>query len=300
MFVAQYYAAKLWTNHERESAQARAFEENHEYILPARFDDTEVPGLLRTIGYVNLHKKSPSELCELVVQKLREAKSREEGFPRHMLVPEDMNDDDRRQYAIFSATLYKGDEYPDLDIAIDPARYSGIGEILDDLFMHYLSENVKPYTYGSQWLVAGEPFDTRILAPWEWVRQPGRPVHQVAPSWGTSVTPTEAGVVPGSRWKLFGISDDTHELVIHPGMDRAYVIGCNSEDISRLILTNAKAVAFLKDAGFFRKTSLGNFKPHGFRHTYVFRAWLSICNRAALVDTGKRLTSKMKAMFRRF
>ncbi len=32
MFLSQYYAMKLWTNHEREAAQARAFLEHEEYI----------------------------------------------------------------------------------------------------------------------------------------------------------------------------------------------------------------------------------------------------------------------------
>jgi hypothetical protein len=71
MFISKHYAQKLWTNHERKSAQARAFTESREYILPARFDDTEVPGLLPTVGYVDLTKLTPTELAELIVQKLR-------------------------------------------------------------------------------------------------------------------------------------------------------------------------------------------------------------------------------------
>ncbi len=37
LFVSTNYAHKLWTNHERKNAQARAFLENREYILPVRF-----------------------------------------------------------------------------------------------------------------------------------------------------------------------------------------------------------------------------------------------------------------------
>ncbi len=70
MFVSDAYARKLWTNHERESALARAFSEHREYILPARFDDTEVPGLLKTTGYVDLRQKTPEELASLIVRKL--------------------------------------------------------------------------------------------------------------------------------------------------------------------------------------------------------------------------------------
>jgi hypothetical protein len=45
VFVSKHYAKKLWSNHERQSAQVRAFNEKAEYILPARFDNTPIPGL---------------------------------------------------------------------------------------------------------------------------------------------------------------------------------------------------------------------------------------------------------------
>lgn len=71
MFVSEAYGKKLWTNHERRNAQARAFSESSEYILPAFFDlDVEVPGLLRTTGYIDLTKKNPEQLAALIVEKL--------------------------------------------------------------------------------------------------------------------------------------------------------------------------------------------------------------------------------------
>jgi hypothetical protein len=66
LFASKHYAKKMWTNHERQSAQARAIQENHECILPARFDDTEIPGLLPTIFYIDLKTTSPAELIQLV------------------------------------------------------------------------------------------------------------------------------------------------------------------------------------------------------------------------------------------
>src|SRR5262249_10775367 len=50
MLLSKHYATKVWTRHEREAAQARAFQENAEYILPVRLDDTQIPGILPTIG----------------------------------------------------------------------------------------------------------------------------------------------------------------------------------------------------------------------------------------------------------
>lgn len=70
MFLSRNYARKLWTRHERESAQARAFEENREYILPVRLDDTEIPGILSTIGYLDLREVSIEEIYQALRQKL--------------------------------------------------------------------------------------------------------------------------------------------------------------------------------------------------------------------------------------
>jgi len=70
LFISNFYNQKLWTNHERASMQVRAFQESREYILPARFDDTEIPGILTTIGYVDLQNKTPEDLALLVEKKL--------------------------------------------------------------------------------------------------------------------------------------------------------------------------------------------------------------------------------------
>src|SRR6266496_948287 len=64
IFVSKYYADKVWPNHERQHAQARALRNQDDTILPARFDDTEIPGLPSTINYINLRKTTPDELAE--------------------------------------------------------------------------------------------------------------------------------------------------------------------------------------------------------------------------------------------
>lgn len=69
MFLSEHFAQKVWTNHERKSAQAKALENKKEYILPVRFDNTEIPGIRPTIGYINGNKYSPEELAELIVSK---------------------------------------------------------------------------------------------------------------------------------------------------------------------------------------------------------------------------------------
>lgn len=39
-------------------------------MLPARFDDTELPGFRPTIGYLDLREIAPATLIEFVVAKL--------------------------------------------------------------------------------------------------------------------------------------------------------------------------------------------------------------------------------------
>jgi hypothetical protein len=72
MFISQFYALKAWPTQERRSAQARAFQSSSEYILPARFDDTQIPGVLPTTGYINLNEYTPDQFADLVVAKVKE------------------------------------------------------------------------------------------------------------------------------------------------------------------------------------------------------------------------------------
>jgi hypothetical protein len=70
IFVSEAYARKLWTKHELRQAQTRAFRDNSEYILPVRLDDTEVPGLNATVGYIDLRQHGIPELHKVVIEKL--------------------------------------------------------------------------------------------------------------------------------------------------------------------------------------------------------------------------------------
>ncbi|GAA1813940.1 TIR domain-containing protein [Planosporangium flavigriseum] len=88
VFISANYVkeTKFWTKVERESALQRAFMEAGEYLLPARFDDTEVPWILRTIRYVDLRETTPAELADLICRKLMlgpEPTDQDDGsFPR--------------------------------------------------------------------------------------------------------------------------------------------------------------------------------------------------------------------------
>lgn len=69
MFISAHYAEKVWPSHERRSAFEKAVESKEEYILPARFDDTPIPGLHRTVHYIDLRVKTPKEVAALILEK---------------------------------------------------------------------------------------------------------------------------------------------------------------------------------------------------------------------------------------
>jgi hypothetical protein len=70
MFVSAEYAARDWTRHERRAALARAVRERREYMLPARFDDTSLPGLPPDMVMVDLRTKNPYQFAGMIASKL--------------------------------------------------------------------------------------------------------------------------------------------------------------------------------------------------------------------------------------
>ncbi|MEX1014003.1 MAG: TIR domain-containing protein [Candidatus Paceibacterota bacterium] len=70
ILISEYYIKKNWTKLELRSAQERAFKENREYILPVRLDDTKVPGLSDTIGYLNLNNVGVDGVIDATLQKI--------------------------------------------------------------------------------------------------------------------------------------------------------------------------------------------------------------------------------------
>jgi hypothetical protein len=70
MFSSRHYAAKAWPNHEKSHALASHLRGVGGRMLPVRFDDTDIPGVPGTIGYLDLRVLTPHQLAELVRQKI--------------------------------------------------------------------------------------------------------------------------------------------------------------------------------------------------------------------------------------
>jgi hypothetical protein len=70
VFVSAEYAARDWTRLERRAALNRAVRERQEYVLPARFDDTPLPGLLSDMVAVDLRGRAPEQFADMIAAKL--------------------------------------------------------------------------------------------------------------------------------------------------------------------------------------------------------------------------------------
>ena len=110
LFASEDYANKVWTTHERRSAQARALRANQEYVLPVRFDDTEIPGLRLTVMHVDARSLSPEQLAELISQKL-EPRVHKNFFPpkpdKLFLALDVTSSDERRAVESIDVSLMK-------------------------------------------------------------------------------------------------------------------------------------------------------------------------------------------------
>lgn len=76
MFISKEYRDKYWTKYESESIEERIFYQNNEedfqqYILPVRFDDTKIPGIRNSLGFISAQEILPAELAEMIYAKVR-------------------------------------------------------------------------------------------------------------------------------------------------------------------------------------------------------------------------------------
>ena len=75
IFVSKHYVRKSWPNHERQSAQSRAFLSGDDYILYVLMDDTSLPGLLPTTGIIRLSEHGVVGVSKLIEKKVLASRS---------------------------------------------------------------------------------------------------------------------------------------------------------------------------------------------------------------------------------
>jgi hypothetical protein len=70
LLVSRHYPVKDWTDFEFTVAKKEAGRRGTEFILPVRLDDTPLPGLHRTIAYLDLKELGVDAIVEEILRKL--------------------------------------------------------------------------------------------------------------------------------------------------------------------------------------------------------------------------------------
>lgn len=115
VFVSRHYASKPWTHYERASVQARALAEVGPYLLPVQLDDSELPGLRPTIGYVDARRTSVERLVWLIEQKLLTAPGKTTPEPPVLRSPRTIEEQrellalrpDAWEYLLYAGVLWQ-------------------------------------------------------------------------------------------------------------------------------------------------------------------------------------------------
>lgn len=112
LFSSRHYVDK-WGRLQQRVALARVLKQYGESVLPVRIDDTEVPGLSRTVGYLDLRVHGPKTIARAIVQKL--ARHRTEFTSRTPITPRSVESLVREQppgweHLLYAAVVSQGIE----------------------------------------------------------------------------------------------------------------------------------------------------------------------------------------------
>ncbi|HVT16759.1 MAG TPA: toll/interleukin-1 receptor domain-containing protein [Thermoanaerobaculia bacterium] len=256
-------------------------------IIPVLLDDTPLPFRLRAYQAVDLCRLG----LDAALTRLRTVLPTA-ATPRHLEMPDGgaVNINPKEFTTVRIGRYPHGDRI----ILVDPTAYSTLASILDELFINYLHPTIKPYTYGSDWMLIGEPFDTHLAVPSDWVRAPGQPVSKLAPTWPDTIRPADIAFRRGTYWKL-GRFVQTEGYTWQRPITDAYVIASNDERLVMLLLSDAKVISLMLKEQVLVSREPSDIDPNTFRFRLVFHDWLGLGLRGLVVtESGMALPPRIE------
>jgi hypothetical protein len=126
ILVSHEYVNKMWTNVERRFAISRTISERIDYILPIKIDNSELPGLPPTIGYVDLRNTTEDEIYSLLLQKL--------GLPDHESSGVGVSPEDQERVRQILQACYRRAIFTKMESEINmDAMFSSLGQSLGEV-----------------------------------------------------------------------------------------------------------------------------------------------------------------------
>lgn len=116
--------------------------------------------------------------------------------------------------------------------------YSCVHEFLDDLYIHYLTERFKPFTYGSSWVLQElTHLTSRLLLPWSWLLK-RHSSAEIESEWLLRTPLSDCGLAPKTFWCIRTLMES-----------EATGLAINDERIFRAMRRSPKAEYFLRGKG---------------------------------------------------
>jgi hypothetical protein len=119
-------------------------------------------------------------------------------------------------------------------VFIDPLKYNSLGEMLDEVYLQYLSNQFPPLTYGEKWIIQGwgEAGESVAIAPIEWAEKRVA-IHSLRDKgWQYTVTLQQQGVDASTLWRALELSE----------RDKFIGLAIRSEWAAKLVASHPKGL----------------------------------------------------------
>lgn len=95
IFVSRHYADKAWPRLERRAALSKAMTQRSAYVLPIRLDDTELEGLLPTVGFLDARRLGLDKIADAIRQKVSSPSTTPLARPTLPFIPSNQREIER-------------------------------------------------------------------------------------------------------------------------------------------------------------------------------------------------------------
>jgi len=175
-------------------------------------------------------------------------------------------------------------------VAMRHDAYESLQELLDDLYMNYLSPQFAPLSYGSSWLLYEDELNpaafesarvrglfrgihpSRFILPWSWLkRRPPASVSDIDPYWARCSL-NSYYILPKSILEVRQPQEDDYpDLADIPRLgDRAYGMAINDNALWEEVMTGpGKQPHPPLAAGFLEIVDIDEIEESGYRHLIV-------------------------------
>jgi len=75
VFLSEDYDKKEWPGLEWRAVRELIKTKAGYAVMPVRFDDTHIPGLLSIDGYISTKRREPEQIADLILERLRANRS---------------------------------------------------------------------------------------------------------------------------------------------------------------------------------------------------------------------------------